>query len=149
MDGKVLKANTDYTVAYRLDGSSGTLLDNKSIVEADKEVCVTVTGKGKYSGTLTVKYRVAKNKFQSLVITIDPQAYTGREIKLSKESIHVKVKKADQNELVMGTLFEIVEGSYSNNIKKGTASVRIRGLGDYGGEKIVKFKINTRDILFQ
>lgn len=110
---------------------------------------VTVTGKGKYSGTLTVKYRVAKNKFQSLVITIDPQAYTGREIKLSKESIHVKVKKADQNELVMGTLFEIVEGSYSNNIKKGTASVRIRGLGDYGGEKIVKFKINTRDILFQ
>ncbi len=33
--------------------------------------------------------------------------------------------------------FDIV--SCSNNIKKGSASITIKGIGDYGGTKMVKF----------
>ena len=33
---------------------------------------------------------------------------------------------------------------YSNNTKKGTATVTIRGKGQYGGSRTVKFKITSR-----
>ena len=36
---------------------------------------------------------------------------------------------------------------YKNNVNKGTASVTFRGVGDYGGEKTVTFKIKVRSIL--
>ena len=42
--------------------------------------------------------------------------------------------------------FEIVEDSYQKNDKKGTAKVTIRGIGEFGGEKVVKFKIKERNI---
>lgn len=50
--------------------------------------------------------------------------------------------------LTYGTDYTIVEGSYRNNIKKGTASVVVKGLGDYGGEKTLKFKIMTNPLKF-
>lgn len=40
--------------------------------------------------------------------------------------------------------YEILEDSYVNNVRKGTASVKVRGLGDYGGTKTVKFKIQAK-----
>ena len=146
-DGKVMKVNTDYTVEYRLGSADGTLLNNQSTVEADSEVYVTVTGKGKYSGTLQAKYRVAQYNFTKASITVEPQIFTGKPVKLSAKDVHVKMGKTEP-ELNWGTDFEIVEDSYVNNVKKGTASVKIRGCGIYGGTKTVKFKINTRNIEF-
>ena len=40
--------------------------------------------------------------------------------------------------------FEIV--GYKNNTKKGNAEVTIRGIGNYGGTKTVKFKIAKKTI---
>ena len=37
--------------------------------------------------------------------------------------------------------YEIVESSYVNNLKKGSARVTIRGKGEYGGTRQVKFSI--------
>ena len=49
-----------------------------------------------------------------------------------------------------GVDFEIVEGSYKNNVAKGTASVTIRGISEngglYGGTKTIKFKIGKRTL---
>lgn len=148
VDGKALKANTDYTVEYRLGSRIGTLLDKKSTVAAGEEVYVIVTGKGKYSGSLEGRYRVTQYNFLKASIKIDPQVYTGRKIELPEGAVHVKMNRNDP-ELKMGDDFEIVAGSYVNNIKKGTASVQLRGLGNYGGTKTVKFKINTRKLSFQ
>ena len=39
-----------------------------------------------------------------------------------------------------------MEDSYVNNIKKGTASVKIRGINNYGGTRTVKFKIQAKKI---
>lgn len=46
-----------------------------------------------------------------------------------------KIKKT----LKLGTDYEIA--AYRNNIKKGTATVIFKGIGDYAGEKKVQFKI--------
>ncbi|MDE7359058.1 MAG: hypothetical protein K2N39_06475, partial [Lachnospiraceae bacterium] len=146
-DGKVLKENTDYTVEYSL--ADGTLLNKGSIVEAGREVYVTATGKGNYieSGTLQGKYCVAQYDFKQAAVTVDPQVYTGREIELTQEDIHVKIK-GNTSELVFDKDFVIVENSYVNNVKTGTASVQIRGIGNYGGTKTVKFKILKKRISF-
>ena len=44
--------------------------------------------------------------------------------------------------------YEIVPGSLKNNVNKGTASMVIRGKGNYGGGKTVKFTITNKPILF-
>ena len=42
--------------------------------------------------------------------------------------------------------YEIV--SYSNNIKKGSAAVTLKGVGNYGGTKTVKFTIRAKGFLW-
>lgn len=40
----------------------------------------------------------------------------------------------------------VLEGSYINNIRKGTAKVTLRGIGEYGGLKTVTFKIGAKSV---
>ena len=61
-----------------------------------------------------------------------------------KETDFTQVVLKDGTKLTYGKDFEIVEGSYVNNIKKGTASVTIKGIGNYGGTRKVTFKITSR-----
>ena len=46
--------------------------------------------------------------------------------------------------LTYGNDFEVV--SYSQNVKKGVAKVTFKGIGNYGGEKTVTFKITERNL---
>ena len=145
-NGKKLVAGTDYekTVIYTL--ADGTVLDKNNVVEAGQTVIVTVIGKGNYSGTISATYRVTTASFKSAKIEIAAQVYSGKEIALSGEDFIVA--KMGKDTLVYGEDFEIVEGSYKNNVKKGTASVTIKGKGNYGGEKNVKFKIVAKEIIW-
>lgn len=141
-NGKKLVAGTDYeNIVYTLD--DGTVLDKKSVVEAGKIVTVSVTGKGGYTGTLQMNYKITKYSIKTSKVTINPQSYTGKAITLNSEA--VKVETGD-GFLEYGVDYEIVEGSYQNNVKRGIASVKIKGIGDYSGEKIVKFKIVAKDV---
>lgn len=156
LDGKVLKAGTDYEkdVLYcygqdiRLsDGSvgrKGKPIGAADILPAGTVVEVTVTGKGNYKGVLTGRYRVAAISISGAKVTAAPQTYSGREIILDKSQLTVKVGR---NTLSPGD-YEIVEDSYRNNVKKGTASVIIRGTGNYGGTKTVKFKIRAKNMFW-
>lgn len=57
----------------------------------------------------------------------------------------IKISKKD----VPTDAYEIVEGSYKNNVNKGTASVVIRGTSEeYGGEKTVTFKIVQKKLFW-
>jgi myo-inositol-1-phosphate synthase len=125
------------------------VLDKNSIVDAESTVKVVVTGKGNYAGdTLEQTYRITKSDFSKAKIIVNAQIYTGKPITLNKASFSkVSVQGVD----VTGnfdTDYEIVEGSYKDNINKGTASVTIRGKGNYGGSKVVKFKINSKGFLW-
>ncbi|MBD5490782.1 MAG: hypothetical protein HDR16_01230 [Lachnospiraceae bacterium] len=145
VNGKTLAAGKDYekevTYSYtnELSPKAGTIID------------VTVKGMGYYANggsSLTGSYRIIDQdkNISKLQIVIDNQEYTGKEVTLSKEDIHVYATKADKKakkELPNAeSCYEIVE--YKNNIKAGTAKVTLHGIGDYGGTKTYSFKIQKR-----
>ena len=77
--------------------------------------------------------------------------YTGRAITLTEEDITVKISGKVVPSVDPSTgqpNWEIVGNSYMNNKDKGTASVAIRGLGNYGGTKTQTFKIVTKGFLW-
>ncbi len=140
-DGKVLKAGTDYEVTYTLaDGI--TKLDKRSTVKEGAYICVTARGKGEYEGTLMATYRITRSSFTKASIKVTPKEYTGGYVYLTGEDDLTVTVGATR--LTYGKDYEILEDSYVNNVRKGTASVKVRGLGDYGGTKTVKFKIQAK-----
>ncbi len=144
-DGKKLAAGKDYerVIVYSLE--DGTELNSKSKVNVGTNIKVKVTGKGAYTGELEGIYRITACDFTKAKIRISPQIYSGQAITLNQDDLTVKVGK---DTLTFGTDYEIVEGSYNNNVKKGTASVTIVGQGSYGGRKTVKFKITSRKLMW-
>lgn len=143
-DGKKLVAGKDYIVgSYTLE--DGTALTAQSIVGVNEKVQVEITGIGAYTGTVKAVYKITLQDFSKAKVSILNKAYTGKEITLGKDDISVRIGNAG---LVYGTDYEIVKGSYVNNVKKGTAAVTIAGKGNYGGTKTVKFKITARKFLW-
>ena len=51
-------------------------------------------------------------------------------------------KKSDKNFLVLGKDFEIT--GYTNNIRKGTAKVTVRGINGMAGTRTLTFKITQK-----
>ena len=157
LDSKLLSAGKDFdkksiTYVYENDvllengmsKSAGSAVESTDIIPSDTQIRITLdcgTGsnyKGRFSGI----YRIVKADIKSAKVTIPKQIYTGKEIVLDKSQITVKysgvILKPDE--------FEIVR--YDNNIKKGKASVTLRGTGNYGGIKTVKFDIGTKGLLW-
>lgn len=129
-NGEELNEGTDYTVSYS---------NNKKVGYAQ----VKVTGKGIYSGSKTVSFRIVSNESSSYydddisiskttVSTILNQAYTGKYI---EPDVTVRY---DGEKLEEGTDYTL---SYSNNKNVGTAKVTIKGKGNFYGSKTVTFKI--------
>lgn len=140
VNGKTLSAGTDYSkeLIYNYEDMSG-------IPQAGTTVTVTAQGIGCYKDSvISGTYRIYQKNISQLKIVIDPQEYTGEEITLTSNDIHVYATSADQkngNELTE-PCYEIME--YKNNIKAGTAKVTLRGTGSYGGTKTYSFKISKK-----
>lgn len=133
-----------------------TIKVSVSMKTADK------TGSGNYIGTVEGRYRIIGKEYDisKAKIIIHPQSYTGKAIEISQNSALNEIKtylKVSGGERI--SLFfedkgehkaniEVVPGSYVKNIRKGTARVTIRGKEgtEYGGSKIVTFKIVPREI---
>ncbi|MCM1267141.1 MAG: hypothetical protein NC302_04475 [Bacteroidales bacterium] len=154
LDGKVLKAGTDYekkaVYTYkevtRLDNGTtrqaGEVVDTKDIIPAGTALEVCVSGKGNYTGTLKGGYRITQASISAASVTIPAQIYTGRRITPGKDVMTVKIK----GKPIDSSQYEIV--SYQNNVKKGKADVTIRGVDNYGGTKTVKFQIRAKGFLW-
>ena len=122
---KTLTSGTDYTVAYSNNINVGT-------------ATITVTGKGNYSGTKTVNFKiVAKSISGATVSSIANLTYTGAAVTPS-----VTVKDGSKT-LTSGTDYTV---AYSNNINVGTATITVTGKGNYSGTKTVNFKIVAKSI---
>lgn len=152
-NGKTLKAGTDYdkktvTYTYAVDTKlengtvrlAGENIDKKDILPLGTVVKVTAQAKGNYVGSVYGYYRVVTSDIAKAKVTVKGYSYTGNQIELTKDDLKVVVggvtlTKAD---------YDII--GYTNNIKKGTATVTIRGKGNYGGTKTCKFKISSKDI---
>ena len=76
--------------------------------------------------------------FSKSKITVNAKPYTGKEVEIGKDDIKVMYKGT---ELIYKKDYDIIKDSYKNNIKKGKATVTIKGCGEYVGEKTVTFTI--------
>ncbi len=145
-DGKALK-KTDYEIqGYKYKGGDkdGQPVGQEDKVSAGTEIEVTLSGKGSYTGTAGGTYRVASQDISKLTATLDPKAYTGKEVKLTKGDIKWK----SGGKAVKDVTFDFDESSYKNNVNKGKATVVVRGKGNYGGIKTITFTIGSKGILW-
>ncbi len=144
-DGNALKAGTDYIVTkYEYDGKA---LGRQDCPPENAVITVTVEGKGNYRGTSAACYQLkAGTSLKKVKITIADQNYTGTSIKPDGGAIteaSVKINGSVEN-LVYGRDYEIA--AYGVNVKNGSGTIILRGLGDYYGEKTVKFKIVRKSV---
>lgn len=117
---KTLKNGTDYTVTYSNNVKVGT-------------ATVKIVGKGNYTGTITKTFAIKNDFKKSVVSGIATKVYTGKAL---TQNLTVKFgTKALKN----GTDYTV---TYSNNVKVGTATVKITGKGSYTGTITKTFKIN-------
>ena len=161
-NNKALKANTDYDkniiYTYKEDTPvkevikgkevkevvrlAGEEVGKKDIITAKTWIHVTVKTKGKYKGIVEGDYRIIPENISKAKVTYPNKfIYTGEKIVLNESNTKVKIKNV---ELILGKDYEILEKTYQNNIKKGTAKVTIQGIGNYGGTKTISFKIQTK-----
>ncbi|MDE7177308.1 MAG: right-handed parallel beta-helix repeat-containing protein [Lachnospiraceae bacterium] len=140
VNGKKLAVGKDYTLSYEYKQEQSP--------PAGSTVTVTVNGQNCYENSITGTYRIFEKNISTLKVVIDPQEYTGEEIKLNqnyKRDIHIYANNTDakkkQNE-IKEDCYEIV--GYTNNIKAGTAKVTLHGTGNYGGTKTYSFKIDKK-----
>ena len=123
-NGEELENETDYE--YIIDGTT-----------------VTINGIGNYYGSRSATFRYADKSIEPAAVKIAEKAFTGSAITLTKDDF--TLIKVGKNVLEKDD-FEIIPGSYENNVTTGKAKVKIRGLRDYGGIKTVTFKIVKRKI---
>ena len=123
--------------------NAGDSVKESDVVPKGTSIKITITGRGCYNKTVTGEYRVAaqENNISKAKVTLkSPQYYTGREVRPDQSQLEVKL-----GEKVLGASdYSIV--CYTNNIKKGSAFITIRGEGSYGGTKTAKFIIRSKTI---
>lgn len=142
-EGTKLADNKDFTCTYYLvDGVEETLLTKTDVVDAGETVKVVVTAKAaNFKGSTSAEYEIKVQDISKASVSVNAQVYTGKEITITDADFS-KIKVGDTT-LKLGKHYEILD-DYQNNINKGTASVTIKGIGNYGGTKKVTFKITSR-----
>lgn len=156
LDGKKLAANKDYSSkvvytyavdCYVMQGKTevfregGTPVNEKDILPVGTMIKATVSGAGNYKGQIEGVYRIVKGTIAKAKVTVTPQEYTGKEVQPGKSQITVVVGDTT----LAPTDYEIV--GYSKNVSTGTATITLRGAGDYGGTITAKFKIYQQNFI--
>ena len=142
-DGTYLKSGADYEVKYeaKIDGIWVEKTSSDEALDRGTPMQVTVTGKGSYTGAVTKGYKIVNASIRKATIIAKAQTYTGKAITLDASDF--SKAKLGKDKLTYGVDYEIVPGSYEKNVNKGTASVTVRGIGNYGDEKKVTFRITS------
>ena len=122
-EGTILKVNEDYAVSY-----------SQNSTDAGRKM-ITITGKGKYSGSLKVEYEIVPKAISQVAASVPDQSYTGKAI----QPVSAISVKDGSKALLRGEDYRIV--SYSNNVNAGAASVIIEGQGNYSGKRSLNFRI--------
>lgn len=125
--GAALRQGEDYTPAYSGNVKPGTAK-------------ITVSGKGNFSGTKTLSFRITGGTARlqkSMLKPLKDYTYTGREIKAG-----VTVTDGGKT-LQKGRDYRL---SYENNREIGKATVTVTGIGDYIGTVKGSFTIRPKKI---
>lgn len=157
VNGKAISSG-EYVLTY-FDTEGNEITGNKNFKpNAGEYFTVKASAKAtskNYAGEIYATCNVVGVDIKSAAVkAMDMKYYTGSAITLSEEDfeyINPKTNKLasritykGQN-LWYGEDFEVVPGSYENNVKTGTARFTIRGItSEFGGTKVITFKINKK-----
>lgn len=137
-------SNKDYVVKYFVT-ENGTETEktasDKLEAGTNVKVVVSATENSNYTGETSREYRVVKASIGTANVVVNAQTYTGKAVTLKEEDF--KKVKVGNDLLKMGEDYEIVPGSYKDNVNKGNATVTIRGIGNYGGTRQVTYRISS------
>lgn len=129
LNGTKLTLETDYTVSYSNNTNVGTAK-------------VTITGKGKYTGTASTTFKITKEEtkpektdLSDALIDLYPESFT-YDKKAKTPAVTVVYGETELKEGIDYTV------TYSNNTNAGTAKVTITGKGNYTGTATETFVIN-------
>lgn len=126
LNGKTLKKGTDFTLSY------------SNNIQASSNAKVVITGKGKYNGTRTVKFKIQRCPIDNEHIQCDLKTrdyvYGGGEKKPIVILFH------NGSRMTEGKKHDYTF-QYKNNVQPGVASVVISGRGNYTGTRTVTFTI--------
>ncbi len=112
-----LKWKTDYTISYKNNVNAGT-------------ATMIIKGKGDYSGTLTKTFQIRPVKLSSATLKYASLSYTG---KARTQSSYTVVKAKVAGKLTTLTWKQDYSCSYKDNVEPGTATMTIRGKGNFTG----------------
>lgn len=131
----ILTKNKDYVISY--ENNSITALPESGRQTAT----VTITGIGNYDGKQSIEFHIVEKLLGGLTAKVTGKhIYEGSPVVLPKSEIVITDKKA--NHTLTEDEFEII--GYSLNDRVGNAKVEVRGLGKYGGTKVITFKISRK-----
>lgn len=141
VNGKALKLNKDYTLAYQKYSYNYVTgyeqWNNVNSMTGTGTYRMCIIGKGDYNGVCVKRIYVydpaKKVPMSSVKVAVNKVPYTGKPI---TEGVikSIKYKKIDLMETGYGR-------TYLQNTNSGTGVVRIEGTGKFVGEKEVKFQI--------
>lgn len=165
VNGKKLTAGKDYdkkitytyvndtqvftTTGLQILRKAGESVASEDIINAGTHLRATVKGIGAYAGTgnasLSTTYRIVTADIAKAKIKIAVKTYqNGREVRLDPNDIKLTI---NNTELAYGKDYTIDEHSYTNNTKKGKATVILRGVGkNYGGQRKITFTIRSKTL---
>ena len=133
VNGRTLKKNKDYKLTYKNNTKQPSKYKKKYVT-----AYVTITGIGNYKDAVKKSFKIIMTKlYSSNVNALKDRTYTGKEIK-PKPAVRVRGVK-----LKLGRDYTL---SYKNNINVGTATVYVKGKGNYKGTAKKHFKIKKASI---
>lgn len=113
---------------------------------------VTAQGIGPYVGDGTASifatYRITEADISKAKVKVQTKEYrNGREITLTEDDLQITMSGA-ADPLKYGEDYTIDAGTYTNNMNKGKATVVIKGINNYGGEKKITFTISAKKVVW-
>ena len=149
-NGKKLVAGTDYNKTFKYYSDPECTREiTADTLGANTTVYVKVDGIKNYDKSIVGCYRISEKNISKVSASIEPQTFTGSAICPSVSDIKVWTGSGNsKTELKAGVDYDIVPGSYTNNVNKGIATVTIVGKGDYYGTKVVKYTIGVKKFLW-
>lgn len=127
-----LKENTDYKLEYKNQINVGT-------------ATVIITGIGNYTGTIIKNYKIIPQHIKNtdLQVNTSNHTYSGKERKASVKIYYNDTRLKENKDYTL---------EYKNVVKTGTATVIIRGKGNYTGKinktyKIVPKKATIKEVV--
>lgn len=124
--GGSIEPGTDFDVTY-----------SNNINVGSGEIALTARSSSNYKGTVTGKFAITAADITDAQLTVADQTYTGAAL---KPAVTVYL---GQTKLIEGTDYTV---GYADNTDAGTATVTVKGMGNYAGTVKTTFKIAARSI---